>query len=47
MRGAKKAGLSIDDAASRYKFPERYAGYRAPQPDSIKDNIEVIDAELK
>jgi cyclase len=47
VREAKKAGLSIADAASRYKFPERYAGYRAPQPDSIKNNIEVIYAELK
>ena len=32
---------------SAYTFPEKYAGYRAPQPDSVKNNIEVIYAELK
>ena len=44
---AKKAGKSIEDAASAYAFPEKYAGYRAPQPDSVKNNIEVIYGELK
>jgi glyoxylase-like metal-dependent hydrolase (beta-lactamase superfamily II) len=47
VRAAKKAGRSVDEAASGYKFPEQYAGYRAPQPDSIKNNVEVIYAELK
>jgi len=47
VRAAKKAGQSIEDAASAYKFPEKYMGYRAPQPDSVKNNIEVIYAELK
>jgi hypothetical protein len=37
----------VEDAASAYKFPEKYANYRAPQPDSVKNNIEVIYAELK
>ena len=47
VRAAKKAGKSIEDAASAYAFPEKYAGYRAPQPDSVKNNIEVIYGELK
>jgi glyoxylase-like metal-dependent hydrolase (beta-lactamase superfamily II) len=47
VRAAKKAGKSIDEAASGYKIPEKYTGYRAPQPDSIKNNVEVIYAELK
>jgi glyoxylase-like metal-dependent hydrolase (beta-lactamase superfamily II) len=47
VRQAKKAGKSVDEAASGYKIPEKYAGYRAPQPDSIKNNIEVVYAELK
>jgi glyoxylase-like metal-dependent hydrolase (beta-lactamase superfamily II) len=47
VRAAKKAGTSVDDAAKAYKFPEKYATYRAPQPDSVKNNIEVIYAELK
>jgi glyoxylase-like metal-dependent hydrolase (beta-lactamase superfamily II) len=47
VRAAKKAGRSVDEAASSYTFPEKYAGYRAPQPDSIRNNIEVIYGELK
>jgi glyoxylase-like metal-dependent hydrolase (beta-lactamase superfamily II) len=47
VRTAKKAGTAVEAAASAYKFPEKYANYRAPQPDSIKNNIEVIYAELK
>jgi glyoxylase-like metal-dependent hydrolase (beta-lactamase superfamily II) len=47
VREAKKAGKSVDEAASGYKFPDKYASYRAPQPDSIKNNIEVIYGELK
>jgi glyoxylase-like metal-dependent hydrolase (beta-lactamase superfamily II) len=47
VRAAKKAGRSVEDAAAGYAFPAKYAGYRAPQPDSIKNNIEVIYAELK
>jgi cyclase len=47
VRAAKKAGKSVEEAASAYAFPEKYKGYRAPQPDSVKNNIEVIYAELK
>jgi cyclase len=47
VRQAKKAGQSVDEAASSYKIPEKYAGYRAPQPDSIKNNVEVIYGELR
>jgi hypothetical protein len=47
VREAQKAGKSVDEAAGAYKFPEKYAGYRAPQPDSVRNNIEVIYAELK
>jgi glyoxylase-like metal-dependent hydrolase (beta-lactamase superfamily II) len=47
VREAKKAGKSVDEAARTYKIPERFAGYRAPQPDSVKNNIEVIYGEVK
>jgi glyoxylase-like metal-dependent hydrolase (beta-lactamase superfamily II) len=47
VREAKKAGKSVDEAASAYTIPEKYKGYRAPQPDSVRNNIEVIYAELK
>ena len=47
VREAKKAGKSVDDAAGAYKIPEKYSGYRAPQPDSVRNNIEAIYAELR
>lgn len=47
VRAAKKAGKSVDDATSAYKIPEKFSGYRAPQPDSVRNNIEAIYAELK
>jgi cyclase len=47
VREAKKAGKSMDEAASAYKIPEKYTGYRAPQPDSVRNNVEAIYAELK
>jgi cyclase len=47
VREAKRSGQSIEAAAAAYTFPPPYAGYRAPQPDSIRNNIEVIYAELK
>jgi hypothetical protein len=37
----------VDDATSAYKIPEKFSGYRAPQPDSVRNNIEAIYAELK
>lgn len=47
VREAKKAGKSVDEAASGYKIPEKFAGYRAPQADSVKNNVEVVYGELK
>ncbi|MEO8256666.1 MAG: MBL fold metallo-hydrolase [Acidobacteriota bacterium] len=47
VRAAKQAGKSVDEAASGYKIPERFVGYRAPQPDSVKNNVEVVYGELK
>jgi len=47
VRAAKKAGKSVDEATSAYKIPEKFPGYRAPQPDSVRNNIEAIYAELK
>ena len=47
VREAKKAGKSVDEATGAYKIPEKFSGYRAPQPDSVRNNIEAIYAELK
>jgi len=47
VREAKKAGKSVDEAASAYQIPGKFPGYRAPQPDSVKNNVEVVYGELK
>src|SRR5437667_3926657 len=38
MREAKKAGKSVDDVASSWKMPAKYAGYAAVQPARLKSN---------
>ena len=47
MREAKKAGKSVDDVASSWKMPAKYAGYAAVQPARLKSNVQVIFDELK
>ncbi len=47
VRGAKKAGKSIDDVANSWKMPAKYTGYAAPQPARLKSNVQVIYDELK
>ncbi|PYR29265.1 MAG: hypothetical protein DMF92_12270 [Acidobacteria bacterium] len=47
MREAKKAGKSVDDVASSWKMPAKYAGYAAVQPARLKSNAQVIFDELK
>jgi len=47
VRGAKKAGKSVDDVANSWKMPAKYTGYAAPQPARLKSNVQVIYDELK
>jgi glyoxylase-like metal-dependent hydrolase (beta-lactamase superfamily II) len=46
VRAAKKAGRSAADVASSWKIPPKYAGYAAPQPERLRDNVQVVYAEL-
>jgi glyoxylase-like metal-dependent hydrolase (beta-lactamase superfamily II) len=47
VRSAKSAGKSVDDVATTWKMPTKYAGYAAPQPARLKSNVQVIYDELK
>jgi glyoxylase-like metal-dependent hydrolase (beta-lactamase superfamily II) len=47
VREAKKAGRTVDDVVSTWKTPDKYAGYGAPQPASVKNAAQVIFDEVK
>ena len=47
VRDGKKASQSADDIANAWKMPTKYAGYAAPQPVRLKNNVQVILDELK
>jgi glyoxylase-like metal-dependent hydrolase (beta-lactamase superfamily II) len=46
VREGKKAGRSIDDIAKGWTMPATYAGYAAPQPARLRQNVEVIYNEI-
>jgi hypothetical protein len=45
----KKSGKSVDEAASEYKSPEKYASYGPPIPNFVKQDLQAIynDPTLK
>ncbi len=47
VRAAKQAGKSVADVAGTWKSPPKYKGYTAPQPDRLRDNVQVIYTELE
>jgi glyoxylase-like metal-dependent hydrolase (beta-lactamase superfamily II) len=51
MQAAKKAGKSVDDAASSWKMPEKYKGYTAPTAPAamtrLKANAQIVFDETK
>ena len=46
VAAAKKIGKSIDDVASSWKIPAKYAGYATPDPNRLKNNLRLAFAEL-
>jgi cyclase len=46
VRAARQSGKTVDEVASTWKIPEKYAGYTAPQPNRLKANIQVVFDEL-
>jgi hypothetical protein len=47
VREAKKAGKSVDDVVASWKTPEKYTGFGAAQPASVKNAAQVVFNELK
>jgi glyoxylase-like metal-dependent hydrolase (beta-lactamase superfamily II) len=46
VRAAKAAGRTVDEIASTWKVPAKYAGYGTPQPARLKANVHVVYDEL-
>jgi glyoxylase-like metal-dependent hydrolase (beta-lactamase superfamily II) len=46
VRAAKQAGKSVDEVATTWKVPAKYAGYGTPQPARLKANVQVVYDEL-
>jgi hypothetical protein len=44
---AKKAGKSVDEVASSWTMPAKFAGYAAPQPARVKATVQAIFDEVK
>ena len=42
VRDAKKAGRTVDEVASTWKIPAKYANYAAPQAARLKSNVQVV-----
>jgi cyclase len=47
VREAKKAGKTVDEIATSWTIPAKYAGYAAPQPERLKINVQAVYDELK
>jgi cyclase len=46
VRVAKNAGKTVEEVASTWKIPAKYAGYAAPMPDRLKTNVQIVYDEL-
>ena len=46
VRTAMKAGKTVDDVAASWKIPAKYAGYAAPDPGRLKNNVALAYKEL-
>jgi len=47
VQAGKRSGQSVDQVASAWSMPARYAGYAAPQPARLRSNIQVIFDETR
>lgn len=46
VKAAKSAGKTVDEVASTWKIPGKYAGYANPAPDRLKNNVQIVFDEL-
>ena len=47
VRQAKSAGKTVEEVASTWTVPAKYAGYTAAQPARLRSNVQVVFDELK
>ena len=47
VRAAKRAGKTVDEVAKTWTIPAKYAGYAAPAPDRLRNNVQAVWDELK
>ncbi|MQA31374.1 MAG: hypothetical protein GEU82_16335 [Luteitalea sp.] len=47
VRQAKSAGKTVDEVATTWTVPAKYAGYAAAQPARLRSNVQVVFDELK
>jgi glyoxylase-like metal-dependent hydrolase (beta-lactamase superfamily II) len=47
VRAGKQAGRTVDQIASAWTVPAKYAGYGTPQPPRLRANVEVVYNELR
>ena len=47
VQSALKAGKTVDEIATSWTIPAKYAGYAAPQPARLKANVQVVYDELQ
>jgi glyoxylase-like metal-dependent hydrolase (beta-lactamase superfamily II) len=47
VRAAKKAGKTVDEVASTWKIPAKYAGYAEPAANRMKNNVQLVYNETK
>lgn len=47
VKAAKKAGKTVEEIASSWTIPSKYAGYATPQPNRLKGNVEIAFKEAQ
>jgi len=47
VQQAKKAGRTVDEVASSWKIPAKYANYAEPQAARLKNNVQIVWDESK
>lgn len=47
VRAAKKAGKTVDEVASTWKIPAKYAGYAEPAANRMKNNVQLVYNETR
>jgi hypothetical protein len=47
VRDARKSGRTVDEVASTWKIPAKYAGYPTPRAEQLRTPVQFMYEELK